>query len=82
MKKPIKTYFDTVCRNLVITDKKIGDWRYIYIASYSTVPNAEDGAERMSREEDIAIPSLDIDLAGQSGYSLSQEDINFYCVEL
>lgn len=82
MKKPIKTYFDTFCHNLVITDKKQAKGRYIYIASYPDVPAAETGAENMSDAEDLPRPSLDIDLAEQSGYSLEQEDIDVYCVEL
>lgn len=83
MKKPIKTYFDTICRNLVITDKKLDRPRYRYIASYTTVPNAEAGAERMTEQDgEIARPSLDKDLADFSGYSLSWEDIDIYCVEL
>ena len=82
MKKPIKTYFDTFCHNLVITDKKQPRGRYIYIASYSDVPAAETGAENMSDAEDLPRPSLDIDLAEQSGYALEQDDIDFYCVEL
>lgn len=82
MKKPIKTYFDTVLRSIVITDKKLND-RYRYLASYSDVPRAETAAEKATEEDgEIFRPILDIDLAEQSAYSLSPEDVDVYCVEL
>ena len=82
MKKPIKTYFDTVLRSIVITDKKL-ESRYIYLASYTDVPRAEKAAEKATWEDgEIFNPRLDIDLCDQSAYSLEPEDVDIYCVEL